>query len=129
MHVELAVNREAQERWDDDGGAIALDFADQTTGSECSMIDSTAFVVATDRPMLLEHLAISNRHVAESEHRITRQQHLISKLRAKRQTSSAAEEFLRCLQISRVVHLAGRTRLEQALASLDEKFGHERAGF
>ena len=44
---------------------------------------------------------------AESEHRIDLQQNLISKLRAKRGTSLLAVEFLRNLQASRVMHLAG----------------------
>jgi len=122
-----ALNRESQERWDDDGGAIALDLADQITGSECSMIDSTAFGVTTYRPMLLDHLETAARHVAECNHRIARQLHLIAKLHAKLQRSSVAEEFLRCLQVSRVVHLAGRARLRQALASLDKELEIERS--
>jgi hypothetical protein len=118
-----ALNREAQERWDDDGGAIPLNLAIQTTGSECSMIDSPALVGASDRTMLLNHLEVVNRYFRESEHSITRQQKLISKLRAKRQTTLFAVEFLRSLQASRVMHCAGRSRLQRALAILDEKLG------
>ena len=81
------MNREAQERWDDDGGAIPLNLAIQTAGSECSMIDSPALVGANDRTMLLNHLEVANRYFGESEHRIACQQTLISKLRAKRQTT------------------------------------------
>jgi hypothetical protein len=118
-----ALNREAQERWDDDGGAIPLNPAIQTTGAECSRIGSTAFVGAQDRTMLLNHLEVANRYFAESEHRIARQQNLISKLGAKRQTSQIAVEFLRSLQALRAMHCAGRNRLQRALAMLDEKFG------
>ena len=116
-----ALNREAQERWDDDGGAIPLNLAVQTPGSECSMFDSTAFVGANDRTMLLNHLELANRDFGESEHHITRQQNLISRLRAKRQPTLLAVEFLRSLQASRVMHCAGRSRLQRALAILDEK--------
>ena len=116
-----ASNREAQQRWDDDGGAIPMDLDLQTGGSEPSMIDSTAFADAHDRSMLLDHLELANRYLAESEHRIARQQNFISKLRAKGQTSLLAIAFLRSLQASRVMHRAGRSRLQRALAILDEK--------
>lgn len=51
------------------------------------MIDSPALVGANDRTMLLNHLEVANRYFGESEHRIACQQNLISKLRAKRQTT------------------------------------------
>jgi hypothetical protein len=118
-----ALNREAQERWDDDGGAIPLDPDIQTTGSESSKIDSTAFVGAHDRTMLIDHLEVANRYLVESEHRIARQQNVISKLRLKGQTPLLAVAFLRSLQAARVMHRAGRSRLQRALAILDEKIG------
>lgn len=123
MRGVKALNREAQERWDDDGGAIPLDLDIQTAGSEFSMIDSTAFVGAHDRTMLLDHLEVANRYFAESEHRIARQQNLILKLRAKGQTTLLAVAFLRSLQASRVMHRAGRSRLQRALTILDERLG------
>ena len=117
------MNREAQERWDDDGGAIPLDVDVQTTGSECSMIDSTAFVGAHYRSMLLDQLEVANQYFAESEHRIARQQNLISKLRGKGVTPFLAVAFLRSLQATGVMHRADRSRLQRALAILDEKLG------
>lgn len=108
-----ALNRAAQARWDDDGGAPA----------ERPTIDGTAFAGANDRTMLLDHLEVANRYFAESEHRIARQQNLIAKLRAKRQTTLSAVEFLRSLQASRVMHRTGRGRLQRALAVLDAKLG------
>ena len=117
------MNRVAQERWDDDGGAIPVDVADQSTGSECSTTDGTSFVGANDRTMLLNHLEIANQYFAESEHRINRQLNLISKLRAQHQTTLLAVEFLRSLQASRMMYLHGRSRLQRALANLDEKLG------
>ena len=116
-----SLNGEAQGRWDDDGGAIPLDLDLQTTGSEFAMTESTAFAGAHERSMLLDHLELANRYFAESEHRIARQQNFISKLRAKGQTSLLAIAFLRSLQASRVMHRAGRSRLQRALAILDEK--------
>jgi hypothetical protein len=73
--------------------------------------------------MLLDHLELANRYLAESEHRIARQQNFISKLRAKGQTSLLAIAFLRSLQASRVMHRAGRNQLQRALAHFDEKPG------
>jgi len=117
------MNREAQERWDDDGGANPQNHAAPITGSENSMIDSTASVGANDRTLLLIHLEVANRYFAESEHRIARQQNFISKLREKRLTTRLAVQFLRSLQASRMMHWAGRSRLQRALAILDEKLG------
>ena len=78
--------------------------------------DSEAVV---DRKILLEHLQVANRHVAESEHRIARQQRLIDKLQAKQQATSTAEWFLGYLRASRVLHLVSRSRLQEELAQLD----------
>jgi hypothetical protein len=44
-------------------------------------------------------------------------------LRAQRQTTFLALEFLRSLQASRAMYLDGRSRLQRALANLDEKLG------
>lgn len=76
------LNREAQQRWEDDGGAIPLDLAVQNTDSLGLATASTSVLGADDRPMLLNHLEVANRYFTESEHRIARQQNLISKLRA-----------------------------------------------
>ena len=102
-------SREAQERWEDDGGTIPLDLA----------MESTAVVGADDRPMLLNHLEVANRYYTESEHRIARQRNLITKLRAKRQTTFLAVGFLRSLEASQAMHGAGRSRLQRALAILN----------
>ena len=115
-----SLNREAQERWDDDGGAIPLDLAMHTTAPG-SNIGGTAIAGAHDRSMLLDHLELANRYFAESEHRIARQQNLILRLRTNGQTTLFAVAFLRCLQASRWMHRAGRSRLQRALAILDEK--------
>ena len=115
-----ALNREAQERWDDDGGANPLALDIQTAGSERSKINSAAFAGADDRTMLLDHLEMANRYCAESEHRIARQENLISKLRAKGQTHLFTVAFLRSLQASRAIHRAGCSRLQRALAIMDE---------
>jgi hypothetical protein len=123
MRGVKVMNREAQERWDDDGGAIPLDLDVQTTGSEWSMIDSAAFASAHDRAMLLDQLEVANQYFAESEHRIARQQNLLSKLRANGQTPLLAIAFLRSLQASGVMHRADRSRLQRALAILEENLG------
>ena len=81
---------------------------------------TTSFVRAIDRTMLLHQLDLASRHFTESEHRVTRQQHLIAKLRVKRQTTTLAVEYLRGLQVSRAIHLASRNRIQRALARLDE---------
>ena len=117
---DKALNREAQERWDDDGGAVPLDLDVQTTGTEFSMIDSPTFAGTHDRSMLLDQLEVANQYFAESEHRIARQQNLISKLRAKGLTPLLAVAFLRSLQATGVMHGADRSRLQRALAVLDE---------
>ena len=87
------------------------------------MIDSTAFVGANDRAMLLNHLEVAHRHLAESEHRVAHQQNLISKLSARRQNTHLAVEFLRGLRASQVMRKAGCSRLQRALATLDGKQG------
>lgn len=113
------LNREAQERWDDDGGAIPLELAIQNTDLEGLTTARTTVVGANDRLLLLTHLELANRYFTESEHRIARQQSLISKLRANRQTTFLAVEFLRSLQASQLTHRVGRSRLLRALAILD----------
>ena len=123
MSGAKTLNREAQECWDDDGGSIPLNLDTQTTGSGRSMIDSTALVNAHERTMLLDHLEVANRYVAESEHRIERQQNFISKLRAKGQIPLLAIAFLRSLQASRVRHRAGLRRLNRAPVILEDKTG------
>lgn len=99
------LNREAQERWEDDGGAVPTARAPAAD--------------ADDRPMLLNHLEVASRYFTESEHRVARQQNLISRLRAKRQSTSLAVECLRSLQASRAMPRAGCSRLQRALATLD----------
>ena len=79
-----ALNREAHDRWDDDGGASPLNLGVQAAGSAHTMIDSTALVGANDRTMLLNQLEVAHQYFAESERRVACQQNLISKLRAKR---------------------------------------------
>jgi hypothetical protein len=123
MREVNVMNREAQERWDDDGGSIPLDLDVQDTGPEWSKIDGAAFVGAHDRAMLLDQIEVANQYFAESEHRIARQQNLISKLRANGQTHLLAIGFLRSLQASGVMHQADRSRLQRALAILDESLG------
>lgn len=78
-----------------------------------------SLVSASERSMLLDHLAVANRYCTESEHRIDRQHNLIAKLRAQHRTTLVAFEFLRSLQASRKSHHAGRNRLLEALAMLD----------
>lgn len=117
------MNREAQECWDDDGGAVPLVLAIQHTDSRGPATASTPVVGAVDRPTLLSHLEVANRYLTESEHRIARQQNVVSKLRDKRQAATLAVEFLRSLQASRVLHRAGRDRLLRALAILDANRG------
>jgi hypothetical protein len=123
MREVKVMNREAQERWDNDGGAILLDLDVQKNGPGWSMIDSAAFVGAHDRAMLLDQLEVANKYFAESEHRIARQQNLISNLRANGQPPLLAIAFLRSLQASGVMHRADRSRLQRALAILDESLG------
>ena len=123
IYLEKTLNREAQERWEDDGGAIPFDLAVRNSESKGAETASTPVVGANDRPMLLNHLEVANRYFSESEHRIARQQNVISGLRAKRQATLLAVEFLRSLQASRVMHLAGRRRLRRALAILDANCG------
>ena len=60
--------------------------------------------------------------MTESGHRIARQRHLIAKLQMKRQATSTAESFLDYLRTAQVVYLAGRERLQEELAGLDETF-------
>lgn len=109
----MTLSREAQERWEDDGGAIPLDPA----------MESTCVVGADDGPMLLNRLEVANRYHTESERRMARQRNLITKLRAKHQTTFLAAEFLRSLQASQAMHGAGRSRLQRALAILDANVG------
>jgi hypothetical protein len=87
------------------------------------MIDSTALVGANDRTMLLNQLEVAHQYFAESERRVACQQNLISKLRAKRQNTLLAVDFLRGLQASRVMRKAGCSRLQRALATLEGKHG------
>ena len=118
-----ALNREAHERWDDDGGASPLNLGVRAAGSAHTTIDNTALVGANDRTMLLNQLEVAHQYFAESEHRVACQQNLISKLRAKHQNTLLAVDFLRGLQASRVMRKAGCSRLQRALAILKAKHG------
>ncbi len=106
------MNGRAQARWDDDGGAMRPSLAIEAAPAELDV---------QDRETLLDQLEAADRYFTESEHRITRQQNLISKLRAKHQATLLAVEFLRSLQASRVMHGASRSRLQRALAALEAR--------
>lgn len=84
---------------------------------------SRAASAANDRKIVLEHLQLADRHVAEGEHRISRQHRVIARLRAKGEATTTAEWFLGYLRASRLVHLVSRSRLHEKLASLDRHGG------
>ncbi len=112
------MNGSAQARWDDDGGAMRPSLPIETASSED----------VQDRATILDQLEAADRYFTESEHRITRQQNLISRLRANHQATLLAVEFLRSLQASRVMHGASRSRLQRALAALEDRPGAIQAG-
>jgi hypothetical protein len=69
-----------------------------------------------DRAMLLKHLAMTERHVAEGERLIKRQHEIIAELGRKGFDAQWARELLEQLEETQTSHIAHRDRLAKELA-------------
>jgi hemerythrin len=69
-----------------------------------------------DRAMLLQHFAMTERHVAEGERLIKRQREIIAALGRKGFDTQWARELLEQLEETQTSHIAHRDRLAKELA-------------
>ena len=67
------------------------------------------------RALLLEHLEVAARHVADGEHHIRRQEILIADLGRAGHGTKPAESFLQELKAAQQVHLASQDRIKREL--------------
>src|SRR5690349_4360020 len=71
-----------------------------------------------DRDMLLDHLALAERHVKEGERHLTQQAALVHKLEVGGQDTAEAEALLKQFQELQVMHIADRERIKAELQQL-----------
>lgn len=69
-----------------------------------------------NRVVLLEHLQLARKHVAQGFRHLTRQAELIDRLRGQGVSTDDAELFLSQLQASQTFHKASVARIERELA-------------
>jgi hypothetical protein len=69
-----------------------------------------------DRTVLLEHLAMAERHVAEGERHIKRQHEIIAELGGDGHDTQMARELLKQFEETQTSHIAHRDRLAKELA-------------
>jgi hypothetical protein len=69
-----------------------------------------------DRNLLVELLAMTDRHVAEGEHLIARQRALIDELERDGHDTKSAIELLGVLERTQAMHVAHRDRIRADLA-------------
>jgi hypothetical protein len=73
-----------------------------------------------DKSMLVEHLALAERHVAESEGVVRRQQHLIARLERDGHETSMAKELLQEFERSLQFHRDDLQRIREELTSHED---------
>jgi hypothetical protein len=69
-----------------------------------------------DRTMLLEHLAMAERHVAEGERHIRRQHEIIAELGRNGHDTQRSRELLGLFEELQTSHIGDRDRLAKELA-------------
>ena len=69
--------------------------------------------------MLIDHLALAERHVAEGATILERQRALIKERSRAGQSVEDAEELLRSMEETQEMHIADRERIRRELAKLD----------
>jgi hypothetical protein len=90
----------------------------------CSMRSGTALLVGVlgctmDRQMVLDHLALAERHIAEDKIAIERQQTLIAELEQGGHDTTMSRQLLSQFFHSQKMHEEHRNRLRRDLAKLD----------
>lgn len=68
-----------------------------------------------DRAMILRHLEMTRRHVAEGERHVVRQRELVARMRSRGFDVTDAELFLASFEQTQEEHIAHRDRLEAML--------------
>jgi len=68
-----------------------------------------------DRHILLEHLALAERHVDEGEGHLAQQRAHVDELERDGRDSSVARELLHTMEQTQVLHLADRERIRREL--------------
>ena len=70
------------------------------------------------RAMLLEHLALAQKHVADGERHVRRQRELVAELDRDGHDTWQAKDLLRLFEELQVIHVSGRDRLLNELSEL-----------
>ncbi|MBV8534283.1 MAG: hypothetical protein JO128_01750 [Alphaproteobacteria bacterium] len=70
-----------------------------------------------DRRMLLEHLAMANRHVEKGERHVRRQRELVAELERDGHNTVEAKKLLEQFEKLQEMHKADRDRIERELAA------------
>jgi hypothetical protein len=73
--------------------------------------------------MLLDHLAMAERHIAEGKLRIERQQHLIVELERDSHDVKEASTIVGRMEQTQALHLEDRDRILEALENLNSGIG------
>ncbi len=68
-----------------------------------------------DRSMVLDHLALAERHVTEGEQHVNRQRELVAELRRKGKDTFLAQQVLQQFQELLHLHVTDRDRLRREL--------------
>jgi len=68
-----------------------------------------------DRALVEQHLTVAERHVAQGQSIIVRQQKLVAQTEARGRDSVAARQLLRLFQETQAIHVADRDRLLKEL--------------
>ena len=82
------------------------------------MIPSSYGDRSIKRQMVLEHLQLATRHVADGKAHITDQRKRLEQLRSDGHPTEQAERFLSVLIESQATHIEGLNRVEEELAAL-----------
>jgi hypothetical protein len=72
-----------------------------------------------DRQMVLDHLALAERHIAQGKITIERQQTLIAELEQGGHDTTLSRELLSQFLLTQMSHEEDRKRLQRELAKLD----------
>jgi hypothetical protein len=70
-----------------------------------------------DRQMLLEHLAMANKHVETGERHVRRQRELIAELERDGHDTASARQLLEQFEKLQEMHIADRDRIQRELAA------------
>jgi hypothetical protein len=108
------------------GGTVDLDYAPSgltwrlTCPAESTLEPGERSSSVWDRTTLLKYFSMARRHVASGERNIARQRELVARLERDGHNSQEAKRLLALFGELQKFHIAGRDRLEKALAEVSK---------